>query len=166
MVYLAMSLFIVWHVSAMLVAPAPTGSPMIESLNGVFRPYLTFFRLESSWSFFANVIRLNQFRYVIEDADGNQHTFTPMNEFRWYQPHFHGFDGMYWAILEKPTAVGSYFVAPLCRQHAALKPVSITFLAVKGAGPEFRPEDLLAGESPFEPPHATVDPVLFDDCPK
>jgi hypothetical protein len=166
LVYLAMSLFVGWHLIAMLLAPAPSGSPMVEALNPLFRPYLTLFRLESSWSFFANVIRLNQFRYVIEDADGNKHTFTPMSEFRWYHPRYNWFDGMYWAITDRPAVVGPYFVAPLCRQHAALKPVSITFLVVTGGGEEFRPEHLLDGYSPLELPYATIDPVLFDDCPK
>jgi len=71
---------------------------------------------------------------------------------------------LYWAILDSPTTIGRYFVAPLCRQHAALRPVAITFLGVKGG--EFRPEDLLAGHHPLDLPYATADPVLYDDCPK
>jgi len=80
--FLAMSLFVAWHATAILVTPAPSGSPAVEGLKALFRPYTTFFRLESSWSFFANVFRHTQFRYVIEDADGKQHTFIPMDEFK------------------------------------------------------------------------------------
>ena len=162
--FLAMSLFVAWHATAILVTPAPSGSPAVEGLKALFRPYTTFFRLESSWSFFANVFRHTQFRYVVEDADGKQHTFIPIDEFKWYHPRFNWFDGLYWAILDSPTTIGRYFVAPLCRQHAALRPVAITFLGVKGG--EFRPEDLLAGHHPLDLPYATADPVLYDDCPK
>src|SRR2546426_9462378 len=84
--YLAMSVFVAWHTVAMVLGPPPD-SPLSRSLRAWWEPYLTFFRLESSWTFFAPEIgKHGQFRYVVEDADGNEHSFIPANELNRFHP--------------------------------------------------------------------------------
>jgi hypothetical protein len=48
----AMSLLIVWHTLAMGIAPAPE-SAITASARPLFDPYLTLFRLDNNWAFFA-----------------------------------------------------------------------------------------------------------------
>lgn len=166
--YLAMSLFVGWHAMAILIAPAPYGSPLVEGLHAVVRPYLTLFRLESPWSFFTNVAatKLPQFRYVIEDADGKEHTFAPVAEFNWYHPRYNWFERIYWTIMDSPDPerIGRYFVPSLCRQHAALKPVAITFLSVLPG--DFWQDDQLAGHQPLDPERVTTYTLMRAACPK
>lgn len=149
---------------AIVLAPAPDGSQPVGSLRALFRPYFSFFRLENTWAFFENINRSAQFRYVIEDADGRQHTFVPVEEFSWYHPRYSWFERTYWAIMEHPELYGSYFAAHFCRQHAALKPVAVTLLLV--AEQEFQPEDQLRGHKPLDPEFVTVSTLVHDACPK
>src|SRR5947209_12412850 len=51
--YLAMSLFVGWHTLAIFVSPTPTASGMVQSLRSLVQPYISFFRLDNQWSFFA-----------------------------------------------------------------------------------------------------------------
>ena len=164
LIYLAMSLFIAWNVMSMIIAPAPENSPTVQSLRPLFRPYWALFRLESPWSFFEAVARVPQFRYVIEGADGKEHTFVPVEEFSWYHPRYNWFERIYWAIMDSPDTFGDHFVASLCRQHAALKPVRIAFQAVTGG--EYRPEDELRGHRPMDAEFVTVDTFVYADCPQ
>ena len=46
LIYLAMSAFVAWHTLAMVIAPAPDNSVIVQSLRGLFQPYLTL----SSWT--------------------------------------------------------------------------------------------------------------------
>jgi hypothetical protein len=162
----AMSLFVTWHAIAIVIGPAPDGSAApVAALHTFFRPYLTLFRLESPWTFFTNIIRLPQFRYVITDADGNQHTFRPVDDLKWYHPRSNWFERTYWAILDStsPTDIGDYIVPTLCRRHADLKPVAITYLLAQPV--EFWPEESIAGGNPFDDQHVTVEELLRADCP-
>jgi hypothetical protein len=167
LLYLAMSLFVGWHTLAMIIAPAPYGSPIIEGLHAMVRPYLTLFRLESPWTFFTNVaaVKLPQFRYVVTDAEGNDHTFIPVPEFRWYHPRYNWFERIYWSLMDQPEPekIGNYLYPLLCRQHAALRPVEITFLSVRPG--DFWPDDELAGYHPLDPEYSTTYTLMSAACP-
>lgn len=81
--YAAMSLLVIWHTLAMVVAPSPD-SELTWSARKLFEPYLTLFMLENGWSFFApDVSSHPEFRYIVEDAAGQRHTFVPSE--RWNQ---------------------------------------------------------------------------------
>ena len=67
--YLAMSLVVAWHSFAMVVGPAPGNSTLVQSLRPLVQPYISLFRLDTSWNFFAPVGKHTQFRYVIEDME-------------------------------------------------------------------------------------------------
>ena len=63
LIFVAMSVFVVWHTIAMVLAPAPENSVTVQSLRVVFQPYLTLFKLDNPWDFFApNVEKGAQFR--------------------------------------------------------------------------------------------------------
>jgi len=75
--YAAMSLFVVWHTIAMVVAPAPGTSDLIEGLRTVLDPYLYFFKLDNECNFVAPDIDEEGrdppgviLRYVIKDQSG------------------------------------------------------------------------------------------------
>ena len=162
--YLAMSFFVVWHAMAIVIGPAPEDSPPIESLRVLFRPYLTLFRLENTWAFFDRVSRSAQFRYVLGDAAGKDYTFVPIEEFKWFHPRYNWFERAYWYIMENPELHGDYFAGYFCRQHAALKPVSITLLAILEQ--DFWPDDRLQGHEPLDPEFVTVSTLKWAACPQ
>src|ERR1700686_2676417 len=150
-IYLVMSLFVTWHTIAMLVGPAPD-SEISRSLGPLFEPYLTLFRLESSWAFFAPSIgKHSQFRYVVTDADGKEHGFVPINELSQLLPTYRWFNDIYLTVfLENPDLFGDAPIALLCRQHDSLHPVSVTISEVQEEH-DFWPEDQLSGKHPLDP---------------
>jgi len=164
LIYLAMSLFVGWHTMAMILAPAPDDSPTIESLRFLFQPYLSFFKLQNTWGFFDNIPRSHQFRYVIKDAGGKQHTFVPIEDFKWFHPRYNWFNITYWAVMESPELYGKYFALSSCREHAALKPASVELLLIQEE--DFRPADMLQGHRPLDPEFTTVNTLMRVDCPK
>jgi len=167
LVYLAMSLFVGWHSLAMIIAPAPYGSPIIEGLHAMVRPYLSLFRLESAWTFFTNVaaVKLPQFRYVVTDAEGNEHTFIPVLDFKWYHPRYNWFERIYWSLMDQtdPEKFGNHLAPKLCHQHAAIRPVEITFQSVRPG--DFWPDDQLAGYHPLDPEYSTTYTLMSVACP-
>jgi len=164
LLYLAMSLFVAWHTIAMIIAPAPDNSAAVEPLRSLFRPYLSLFKMENTWGFFENIPRGPQFRYVVEDAAGKQHTFVPMDDFKWYHPRYNWFKMKYWAAMQSPELNGEFIALSSCREHAALNPASVVLLLVTEK--DFRPEDLLQGHRPLDPEFVTVDTLMRVDCPK
>jgi hypothetical protein len=166
LVCLAMSSFVAWHMVSILIAPIPYGSDALLAVHSLFRPYMTLFRLESSWGFFTQVPKLPMFRYIVESADGKEHTFTPIKDFKWYYPRTNWVERTFMAISvdPEPLRIGSYYLPILCKHHANLKPVSITFTAVTGS--EFTRDDFLAGHRPDDPGFTTVQQLMYGECPK
>ena len=163
--YLIMSLFVVWHTVAMVLAPVQDQerSATWPSFRFLAEAYLTLFRLENTWAFFAPAGRSHQFRYIIEDNAGKEHTFTPIKEFKWFHPRYVWFERTYWGIMTSPELYSDYFAKFFCRKHASLNPVSITLLQILEE--DFRPEDHLSGKHPLDPEFVTVDPLKYLPCP-
>jgi hypothetical protein len=88
--YVAMSGFLAWHTIAMVIAPAPYSSASVQTLRVAFQPYLTFFRLDHPWNFFAPTVAGtgSQLHYVIEDAEGAHHDFSPTERLNRLHPDF------------------------------------------------------------------------------
>ena len=127
--YMAMSVFVAWHTLAMVVAPAPD-SHVTQSLRALLQPYLTLFRLDNPWDFFAPTVgEGSRLRYVVEDAAGERHAFMPTEQLSWFHPDYFWFRAWYYAIIEYPELYADRAAARLCRKHAALHPVSITLLS-------------------------------------
>lgn len=162
LIYLAMSLFVGWHTLTMVLGP--NSSSTAQSFRVVLQPYLSLFRLDNNWAYFApSAGKHSQFRYVITDVGGREHTFVPSRELNWYLPTDMWFKNWYYTIIEFPDNFGDFFAALFCREHAALKPVSITLLAIQEQ--DFSPEDHLRGKHPLDPEFIAVDTLKHVECP-
>lgn len=140
-----MSLFVVWQTLAMVVAPAPE-SYLSKSLRKVLQPYLTLFRLDSQWDFFApNVGDGSRLRYIVEGQDGQRNTFNPAEQLSWFHPSYFWVRAWYYAIMDDPDLYADDAVARFCKLHTALHPVAITLLEVEEE--RFTREDFLSGKS-------------------
>jgi len=161
--YVAMSLFVAWHSAATIIAPAPDVSELIRAVRVPFQPYLSLFRVDNRWGFFApNVSRGAELRYVIEDTAGNHHPFKPTENLNWLHPSF--FWVWYWfdAIIANPDIYADAAGAYLCRKHASLHPVSVIMFEVEAG--DFTPEDQLAGKRPTDSEFVTVTTVKRVSC--
>jgi hypothetical protein len=162
-VYLVMSAFLAWHTVAIVVAPAPDGGVIASSLRTVQQPYLTFFRLNNIWSFFApNVGPLSELRYFIEDEAGNRHDFRPVADLNWHHPMLFWGRSWHYAIMDEPERFAEVAGLLFCRKHAALHPASVTLVEYKQE--PFTPDDHLAGKDPMDPEFVTVDPIKLITC--
>jgi hypothetical protein len=162
--YTAMSVIVTWHAAAMLFAPAPDNSVIAIALRPVFQPYLSLFRLDNTWDFFAPSVENGaELRYVIEDSRGMRRTFAPTRELSWYHPSYFWYRSWYYAIMDETDTYGEGGAAFFCRKHAALRPVSITFAEYQQS--DFAPEDHLAGKLPTDPEFVTVKVLKRVPCP-
>jgi hypothetical protein len=162
-VYAAMSLLVAWHTLAMVVAAAPD-SVMTGAARSLVDPYLTLFNLDNYWAFFAPDVGTSyQYRYVVEDAAGQQHLFIPSDKLSRFNPNSIWLRDRYRDIMQSAEADGDITIAELCREHAALRPVAITLLGVEGMA--FGPEDRRSGKNPLDPEFVTVHTLKTGQCP-
>jgi len=128
-----------------------------------FQPYLSFFRLDNLWDFFApNVGRGSQFRYIIEDDRGNHHPFAPTQNLNWFHPTFFWFWSWFNAVVANPEIYADSAADYLCHKHASLHPVSVIMLEAEGG--DFAPEDQLAGKRPTDAEFVTINTVKQVPC--
>jgi hypothetical protein len=157
-----MSLLVTWHTFAMVVAPSPD-SDITDAARSILDPYLTLFRLDNGWGFFApDVGHGSQFRYVIEDAAGNRTTFIPAETLNRFHPTSIWMRDRYIAVMEKPRAYADAAGAALCQDHAALKPIAVTLLELEQK--EFLPADRLKGKRPLDPEFVDLKTVKTVPC--
>ena len=161
--YLVMSAFVAWHTLAMVIAPAPDLSVSVRTLRAALQPYLTLCRLDNPWNFFAPTIGGSQLRYSVEDAAGARHDFKPTEQLNWFHPDYIWFRDWHYAIIENPELYADRAGAILCRKHASLGPVSITFMTYEEGS--FTPADQLSGKHPMDPEFITVETVKSVKCP-
>jgi len=161
LLYSAMSLFVAWHAFIMLVGP--NSSETAGSIRRLVQPYLSFFRLESTWSFFApSVGKHSQFRYVIEESAGHARTFVPVPELNSLLPSYYLIKHSYDAVVAFPELHAELFAAMFCRKHAALRPSYVTLQVALEQ--EFSPADQLAGKNPLDPDFVKVETLLRVPC--
>ena len=151
--YLAISLFFGWHLVAVVIAPLQESNAVVDPLRFVYRPYLTFFGLDTTWDFFSPVGKGHQFRYVVEDGAGTKHTFVPIKDFYWYLPAHRWFERIYQSMMSYPDLYADFFGKLYCQKHASMHPVAVTLLEIQEL--DFYPEDHLRGK------HPTLDPEFF-----
>ena len=162
--YAAMSIFVAWHTVAMVVAPASSNSILAQGLRRVFDPYLTLFRLDNAWDFYAPIVGQGQeLRYLVEDASGNHFTFVPTAELSTLHPNFWWYRAWYNKLIEEPESYGDYFALLQCRKHASLHPISIDLVMVEQK--KFSREDYLNGKTPMDGEFLTENPLRSVKCP-
>jgi hypothetical protein len=161
--YTAMSLLVVWHTFAMVVGPAPD-SDLTTAARVVLQPYLSFFRLDNQWGFFAPDVAVDAgFRYVIEDASGKRHFFNPAEKLSRYHPTDIWVKDWYIHIMEDPETYRDAVAASLCREQAALHPVKVMLLEIDQT--DFMPADQLSGKHPFDPEFLDENILAIMRCP-
>jgi hypothetical protein len=162
--YAAMSVFLAWHTAAIIIAPVPEYSALIQTLRVPFQPYMSLFRLDNMWDFFApNVDSPSELRYIVEDAGGNQHPFAPAKDLTWFHPYFFWSNSWYNSIMDEPEMYADAAGEIFCHRHASLQPVSIFFLEAESN--DFTPRDELAGKHPMDPEFVTVNTLRLVACP-
>jgi hypothetical protein len=160
--YAAMSALVAWHTLAMVIAAAPD-SAIARSIRELFHPYLTMFRLDNKWGFFApNVDQGYQFRYVVEDAAGQRHTFIPAANLSRLHPESMWIRDWYKTVIAFPEVYGDAAAAWLCRHHAAMNPKTVTLLEVEQQ--HFLPADRMSGPSPRAPQFIKVNTLKTVRC--
>jgi hypothetical protein len=163
LIYTAMSLLLVWHSVAIVVAATPE-SVITETVTSLFQPYLSLFRLQNEWSFYAPDVRVEpEFRYVVEDASGQQHTFVPADKLSRYLPIDIWVKDWYIHVMDNPETYSKFVAIYLCREHASLRPVSITLLEFDQR--DFLPQDQLSGKHPFDPEFLDEKTLATVQCP-
>ena len=161
--YVAMSAIVAWHTLAMVIAPAPDSDVTLLARLAL-QPYLTFFRLDNQWDFFAPTVgEGSRLRYDIQDKSGKTHAFLPADELRWYHPNFLWFRSWYYRIIDDPDNYAAAAAAVLCRKHAALAPLAITFYEVQEE--RFTREDYLSGKQRMDQGFFSVAMLRGMRCP-
>lgn len=161
--YAVMSLLVTWHTGAILVQSAPD-CDITNAARAVYGPYLALFRLNNRWDFFApNVNTGEQFRYVVSDGAGNQHSFTPDEKLSRFLPSSIWFMDWFKNVMAAPDLHGDAAAAALCLEHASLDPVEITL--VRARQKEFWPSDRLGGHDPLDPDFVDVETLKTVRCP-
>jgi len=157
LIYWAASLFLAWHTIAMMLTPLPEQNVIVQAFRSLFHPYVTVVGIDASWNFFSPIGSSYQWRYVVEDAGGNKHTFTPIKEINWLTPVHRWYEKILQEPMLGPDLYGDYFAKFFCRKQAVLRPVAITFVAVEEG--EFWPQDYLLGKN------RTTDPEYLTEIP-
>jgi hypothetical protein len=162
--YGAMSALLIWHSFAMVIAPAPR-SELTDKAHAILEPYLTLLGLDHGWSFFApNVENGVIFRYEVEAPGGARHIFTPSETLRWYHPSRRWMRDRFRQMLDEPERYADIVAAALCRDHAELRPISVTLIEIDQK--DFKPQDRLAGKSPLDPEFLETKTVKQVSCPR
>jgi hypothetical protein len=82
----------------------------------------------------------------------------------WYHPAIFWVRSWHYAIIDESERYAETAGLMLCQKHAALHPVSITFVEYKQG--KFTPQDHLAGKHPMDLEFVTVDPFKLITCPE
>ena len=146
----AASVFVVCHLLVAVVAVAPDWRPVL-ALRRLVRPYAAPLLYEQPRSFFApNPDPGRHVRYEIESAGGARHAFRLSEDLEREDPAFLRVALFYRGILPVNPARAIAVARSLCRKHADLAPVAVTFTVRYQLA--LRPETYLAGHRPLDEP--------------
>lgn len=154
---IALSLFVVFHLLAIVLIPA-TENILSQSLSGTLRPYAGLFGLDTGWKFFApNPVIYRELVVTVENQDGST------TNLQW-PPSIKDFTVTelfnrrnYHSLLTTITEdrLESFFVPWLCRSHAnaervVVLPVQRTIPDIYSAGRSRRSLEGLETESQWQ----------------
>ena len=151
-----MSVFIVWHLIAILVVGPSHESKIRSSLYDPYKEYLWLLKLDGPWSFYApNVAYGILFRYQTVSSTGETNTY-PLTEAK--KKYEHGYVRninfyLYFFFNPEYTKKHGYdksVARYLCSKHAGEDVKEIVFR--RNVQKRFTPEDYLAGKNPYGPP--------------
>jgi hypothetical protein len=164
--YLLMSVVVGWQALAIVISPAPDNSEAVQALQSLLKPYLSALRADNAWGFFApRVHKQTLFRYIVEDAAGKEHRFTPqraparsLSAYAMWREFRYLYEGILANADERGDAAG----ALLCSKHAALHPVAVILVEIQQN--DYWREDAIRGKRPLDPEYVTVNPVKRVEC--
>jgi hypothetical protein len=163
--FAGLSVFLAWHTIAMLIAPAPNVSGAVKALRVAYQPYLSLFRLDNAWDFFAPDVGTGSLlRYIVEDPRGKHYVFTPTKDLDPFHPSFYWFRFSYYAVINVPETYADPAGAILCTKHSSLHPVSVILVQVEEG--DFTPKDRLDGKHPMDPEFVTSSTLKKVECPR
>jgi hypothetical protein len=155
---------VIWHSLAMVVGAMPD-SALASMVRPIFRPYLTLFRLDNGWGFFApNVEPGMLLRYVVQDAAGTRHEFTPTDKLSRFAPNWIWMSDRFRMVIFDPDKYAETFGLSLCQEHAELKPVSVSLVRVDQE--RFWPEHWMQGKHPLDAEFIQARPFKVIQCPQ
>lgn len=149
-----MSVFIVWHMMAMMVVGPFHESKLRSSLYDIFKEYLWLVKLDGPWSFYApNVAYGTIFRYETVSASGERKTH-PLTEAK--KKFEHGYVRninfyLYFFFNPEYTRKQGYdksVARHLCNKHAGEDVDQIIFR--RYVQKRFTPQDYLMGKNPLD----------------
>ena len=162
LIYLSMSAFVAWHALALMIAPFPASNELVDAPRSLLQPYLTLLRLDNPWSFFATIDEA-ELRYIVADASGGHAEFGSAEKTNWFHPEHLWLRDWNYSIIDDPDLYADHAGELLCRKHASMHPVSITFVQRVHSG--FKPEDWLNGKRPLDPEFTREKTVRAVQCP-
>jgi hypothetical protein len=161
--YLAMSTLLIWHTLAILVGPA-ANSALTQQARKLLGPYLTVLGIDNRWAFFAPSVENGViFRYEIALPSGERRAYVPLDQVPAYSPIRRWLRDRFREMLDKPDLYAGVVGEALCREHADLRPRSVTL--IEALQKDFEAEDRLAGKSPFDPEFLKVTTIKTVSCP-
>jgi hypothetical protein len=164
-VFTLLSAFVTWHTFAMVVAPVSQKSAAAQLARRILDPYLTLFRLDNAWDFYAPIVGTGQeLRYAVVDADGKRSTFVATAGLKSWHPHFWWYRAWHNALIESPDIYGDYFATLQCRNHAAMHPASVDLVKIEQK--EFSRQDYLDGKDPAAAEFLTETALRSVKCPQ
>lgn len=157
------SLFVIWHIGALLIAPAPP-SDLVRKFYPAFRPYLSWLWLHTEWSLFGpDPDPGRMLRAHLVGANGETHTLALTESLRWRDPAYFRLTTLYNRIHpsmpENITAGARY----LAGQHRDWNVREVRFEIVRQM--TMRPEWYLKGERPLDPDYLESVPLDPEPIP-
>jgi hypothetical protein len=160
LLYFFASVFLIWHSFALVIGPAPQ-SYMRDGLYNIFKPYLSLFRLNNAWAFYAPEPDLGGvLNYKVINKDGDAHEFDIYAEQldKWSASYFRYnafFNNIAWDSEEYRRYRESY-TQYLCRRHSELSPQSIVLVRITQTPLSYK--DYVNGARPLDPDFALAQP--------
>lgn len=163
LIYLVMSAFVTFQSLVITITPAPDDH-FGNWLRDLVQPYLTFFRLDNNWGFFAPNVGLGSLlRYDLEISATDRRTFIAGDELSWFHPNYFWFRFWFYRVMDDPENFAPMAAAYFCKKHADLHPVALTFFDIEEE--LYTHEDYLAGHPRRDPQFVSVTPLTRHECP-
>ncbi len=162
--YWALSFFLIYHVAAIVIAPAPD-SYLRRQIFPFFESYVKLFRLDSHWSFFApDPASGILMRYRVADAAGKIQVFKLTEKLKRSDPVFMRMTSIYNKMPDANSSFLQNAANHFCKSHSDFNPVKIQF--IEGHQIRFSPWAWRASKRPLEEESMKIKLHEWQACPQ
>lgn len=138
------SLFIVWHIGALIIAPLPS-SYASNKMYKWYKPYLTLLNINNGWAFFApNPHTGVRMFYILRNAAGEEQKIDFTSQLHRQTTEFQRFTMMQDHIWLNASPYSQSAAEFLCRRHEGFSPVTVAFEFHRAK--MIQPEEYLQGQ--------------------